>query len=167
MSFTLHIVSGPPASGKSTYVQQHRDPDSIVIDFDHIAAALGFPDRTRPNGLRGVVRAGRIAMIDSIIENRRPWRADIWVIDTSPVASALERYEKYKGQVQYHVLNPGVLECKRRAAADRRPDWTYAVIDEWYQDKDRPLSGTSPAVTITTRDAKSNSMIPVKRSQRQ
>lgn len=36
----LTIVCGPPASGKTTYVQNHADPADLVIDLDEIGARL-------------------------------------------------------------------------------------------------------------------------------
>jgi len=35
-----YVVHGPPLSGKSTYVQQHRGSNDLVFDFDLVMAAL-------------------------------------------------------------------------------------------------------------------------------
>jgi 5-methylcytosine-specific restriction protein A len=37
---TVHLVCGPPASGKSTYVLQHQHPQDTVIDLDFIMAEI-------------------------------------------------------------------------------------------------------------------------------
>ena len=37
------VVTGPPCSGKTHHVQEHRNPGDVVIDFDTLAHALGYP----------------------------------------------------------------------------------------------------------------------------
>jgi len=37
----ITIVAGPPAAGKTTYVQQNMGPNDLVIDLDAIAQAIG------------------------------------------------------------------------------------------------------------------------------
>ena len=41
----IHAVIGPPAGGKSTYVDMHRQPGAVVLDFDALAKAM-MPART-------------------------------------------------------------------------------------------------------------------------
>lgn len=36
----IHAVIGPPAGGKSTYVDMHRQPGAVVLDFDALAKAM-------------------------------------------------------------------------------------------------------------------------------
>lgn len=36
----LHIVCGPPASGKTHWVREHAGPDDLVLDLDEIAASM-------------------------------------------------------------------------------------------------------------------------------
>lgn len=36
----LHIVCGPPASGKTHHVRTHAAPDDLVLDLDEIAASM-------------------------------------------------------------------------------------------------------------------------------
>ena len=40
----VYVVSGAPASGKTTYVRQHKQSGDLVFDLDHICAALGGTD---------------------------------------------------------------------------------------------------------------------------
>ena len=40
----VYIVHGPPGSGKTTYVQQHKNPRDLVVDMDYLCAALNGAD---------------------------------------------------------------------------------------------------------------------------
>ena len=37
----VHLIFGPPAAGKTTYVETHKDPGDIVIDLDQMKAQVG------------------------------------------------------------------------------------------------------------------------------
>ena len=37
----IHVVVGPPASGKSTYVDEHAAENEVKVDFNRIAQAFG------------------------------------------------------------------------------------------------------------------------------
>jgi predicted kinase len=164
----LRIVSGAPCSGKSEFVRKNAKKGDLIISFDDIAEALGFPDRTRPPGIRGIVKAARVAMIEHLMEARSPFNSDIWIIDTDPVDSAFERYRKYRGKVEFIELNPGMQECRRRAQSDNRPDWTYPVINQWYSrvDRERDENGTTPVATVTVKEPVSLIHTPMRRSHR-
>lgn len=36
-AMVITVVTGPPCSGKSTYVRTHARPGDIIVDFDAIA----------------------------------------------------------------------------------------------------------------------------------
>lgn len=40
MAMRVTVITGPPAGGKTTFVQEHCSPGDVVIDFDALAAAL-------------------------------------------------------------------------------------------------------------------------------
>jgi 5-methylcytosine-specific restriction endonuclease McrA len=45
------LVVGPPGSGKSTYVEHHRQSGDLVLDYDAIMSAIsGLPVHARPFG---------------------------------------------------------------------------------------------------------------------
>ena len=39
----VYLVCGAPASGKTTYVKQHKEPGDFVLDLDVLRQALGAP----------------------------------------------------------------------------------------------------------------------------
>jgi predicted kinase len=82
----LTVVTGPPCSGKSTYVRQQAQPGDVVIDLDRIALALTVEDTADhdyPDHIRTVARRARIAAIDAAL----PLHAQgcrVWLIDAAP-----------------------------------------------------------------------------------
>ena len=48
----IHVVSGPPCGGKSTYVDSHAQPGDLRIDYDKIALSLGAEES---HGAEGIV----------------------------------------------------------------------------------------------------------------
>jgi predicted kinase len=80
----LTVVTGPPGSGKTTYVKQHRGSDDICIDFDLIAEALGssVSHGHEKRIVAVTVRAWVAALSEAIHLSRLGAR--IWVVDTKP-----------------------------------------------------------------------------------
>lgn len=37
----VHVISGAPCAGKTTYVKEHQKSGDVVIDADAIASAFG------------------------------------------------------------------------------------------------------------------------------
>ena len=125
---TLTVVSGPPCSGKSTYVAERVNAGEVVIDFDTLAAALfpGYADHDVPDFARQFVADVRGKAIDALIRSGRSG----WVIDSDPpdwLASKLRT-----AGARFVPLDPGLDECVRRSVANGRPVWTEEIIRGWY-----------------------------------
>lgn len=120
----LNVVTGPPCAGKSTYVEEHRNPGSVVVDFDKLAVALGAESDHRCDG--DVYRAAQVAR-SAVIRACREFQ-EAWVIHTSLDAHSRKAFA---GAV-FHDLDPGMDECIRRARADGRPNGTESEIAAWY-----------------------------------
>lgn len=138
---TTVVVTGPPASGKSTYVREHAARDDVVIDLDALARALmpdaGVDDHVYPDHVRHVAIGARAEAI---------WRATrlreavtVWLIHAMPSAEQLEDYRTRRWQVL--EIDPG-----RDVVLDRcarlRPAAALIKAEEWYSAR-RPLTTTS------------------------
>lgn len=77
---TVTIVCGPPGSGKSSYVQQHRKRGDLIVDLDSIKRSIsGEAAYDTPDALLGYALAVRDCLI-SRIAGRRDVNA--WIIGT-------------------------------------------------------------------------------------
>jgi hypothetical protein len=127
----LTVVIGPPAGGKSTWVQEKAKPGDIVIDFDRLAVALtgpgGDPHDHAP-AVAGVARAARNAAIEVAIKHAA--QVDVYLIHSSPGQQRMAEYRAMGANVV--TIDPG-RDVVRQRAKGERPQRMFAVIDEWYR----------------------------------
>lgn len=135
------VVSGPPCSGKSTHVDDCRTEADVVIDFDRIAHALGYPtehvdwSESVHHPARVVAMIARASVLKAVRQGRVASR--VWVIhstgivDLAGVACEVVR------------LDPGREVCVARARAAGRPAATLEQIDRWYGGTPGPTPSTS------------------------
>lgn len=130
----ITVIAGPPASGKTTYVQQHKTDNDLVIDLDAIAIALGSNVSHDHNPrLLPFMFAARDAILQRI---SRPNDIDhVWVIRTAPLLK--DRHEWWQATVI--VLAKDADTCKAQAAAAGRPAQWNQLIDDWW-DQYQPSS---------------------------
>lgn len=129
----IWIITGPPASGKSTHVRQHARVGDITIDYDELAATLSVAadQHSHPPHVRSVVAKARAAAIDQAIATAGGDH-DVYIIHSTPSAAQLDRYKAAGAEVV--VIDPGrdvvVARCKRE-----RP-WQMAQAAKlWYQNR--------------------------------
>lgn len=133
---TLHIVTGPPCAGKSTYVAEHAKDGDVRVDFDLLAQALGFQGRHCSKGhVRSVTYAARKAAIAYLMEHADSTEFDGWVIHSSPRAEQMEEYEACGAQ--FHALDTDMETCLARAVEDERPEETAEHIREWFNNMEK------------------------------
>lgn len=139
----LVIVCGPPASGKSTYVEQHAEPGDVVIDLDGIMAAL------RP-GYRHWSGALDRELINQAIRVRNAMLGDLrdatagraWFIVSAPTRAERDWWQAQLGG-SVVLLNPGAEECRRRARA-RGTERAVAGVDNWFRRSVKPWERGGP-----------------------
>lgn len=127
----LHIITGPPCSGKTTYVGEHAMDGDLIIDMDAIASAMGAPDHSIAKLSGGTfldaVLAAREAAISAAMDDPD---YETWIIDSKPSGAARDAYEALNAEII--DLDPGMDECIARAEADGRPEETIQIIKDWY-----------------------------------
>lgn len=133
MASRIHVVTGPPCSGKSTHIRDHARPGDVVIDLDLLAHALGYPDEhidwDGPSyPARAAAMTGRASLIKHALGGK--FAGDVWITDTAVSGVSAVRYDR--AGVDLVNLDPGRDECHRRADADDRPAATHQQIDHWY-----------------------------------
>jgi hypothetical protein len=123
----ITVVAGAPASGKTTYVNQHKQPGDLVIDLDALAVALGSEVTHGHNDrLLPFTFAARDAVLDRI---SRPNDINhVWIIRTAPTNR--ERRDWWQANVVVMETPPAV--AKQRATEAHRPPHWHQLIDDWW-----------------------------------
>lgn len=125
----LYVITGPPAGGKSTWVQRHAKPGDLVIDLDAIASALtpGGDGHTHPPHVLRCAQRARSVMVDEALKHTG--KVDVYVIHAMPSVQVMARYEQHGAQVV--TCDPGRDVVEERVRAERPPG-TRAVVARWY-----------------------------------
>ncbi|MCG0061727.1 ATP-binding protein [Streptomyces tricolor] len=129
----LYVVTGPPAAGKSSWIQAHATARDIVIDLDLITRALSGPGAPAwnqdPLQLRVAHRA-RYAAMDEAFALRD--KVDVYLIHTMPSAKALAKYKRLGARIV--AVDPGREVVMQRIEAMRDPDM-QRVATRWYRQR--------------------------------
>ena len=125
----VYLIGGAPGSGKTTYVQQHRQPSDLVIDMDTIASALTGDESAHPDysNVLDVAIAVRNAVYNIIEREVGNWNR-AFVITSSANKDAVDALAKQL-HATVHYMETSKEECKRRIAADK----TREKKETWYK----------------------------------
>ncbi|MFD7709483.1 AAA family ATPase [Streptomyces sp. NPDC059786] len=139
----LYVVTGPPAAGKSTWIEARARPSDIVIDLDRITRALTGPGAPQwnhsPTASRIALRA-RYAAIDEALKHLDD--TDVYLIHTMPSPKWLARYRRHGAEVV--AVDPG-RDIVMQRIQDMRAPGLQAVATRWY--KQQAKAGYSRPVT--------------------
>lgn len=131
------IVCGPPASGKTTFVERHKAEGDEVIDLDDIGMRRsGVARRDWPRNMLGLAIEER---------NRRLWRLSqlpaspsAWLIVSEPKPALREWWQRKLDARRVVVLAASAETCKARIIQDSERLPVLAtqmrVVDQWWQD---------------------------------
>jgi hypothetical protein len=131
----LHIITGPPAAGTSTYIRDHRQPGDITIDYDEIANTIAgetVDNHTHTDTVKAVTQAARRAAITEAVKHANT--TDVWIVDSTPSAKTLDKYRQAGAEIR--TIDPGKAVVMRRCKAERPPHM-LKVAAAWY-DRDKP-----------------------------
>ena len=125
------VVTGPPASGKSTHVERNALPADVVIDLDALARALmpvqPTASHTYPDHVRHVAIGARAEAIRRATRLREP--VTVWLIHSIPTTEQLAEYRAAGYTIE--TIDPGE-EIVRARVLEQRPAKVQAVVDRWY-----------------------------------
>ncbi|MFF4752663.1 AAA family ATPase [Streptomyces sp. NPDC001270] len=133
----LYVITGPPAAGKSSWIEAHAKPADIVIDLDRITRALtgpGAPAWNQDSLQLRVAHRARYAAMREAFELRD--QVDVYLIHTMPSAKAMARYKRMDARVV--AVDPGRDIVMQRIEAMRDPEMKR-VAARWY--RSRPATG--------------------------
>lgn len=150
----LFVIMGPPAAGKSTWVNERAVPGDIVIDYDRIALALTAPTAQRHGHRRPLAavawRAREAAITEAL---RHVTTHDVYLIHSVPQPRAMDRYRKH--EAEFVVIDPGreVVEARCR---EERPENYMDGVKRWYASglKPRPVKSSESATAGRTASRK-------------
>ena len=133
----LTVVTGPPCAGKSTYIDQHRSLDDVVIDVDRLAVALGAEadhiDWAEGGAHRILARDLRAYLVRTFIQEMKRDGAGgtpVWLVDTAPKQWQRAEYRRV-GATVVDLVPPREV-CHERAKAAARTLATHGEIERWY-----------------------------------
>ena len=108
---TIYIITGPPLSGKSTYIRQNAKIGDIVIDRDVIARSLTVSDNTHdyPQHIRKLAIALRASLIDKVM-NSNVESINVWIIHGDPSQLQVRQYEKKGAIIRQMTVTSGELK---------------------------------------------------------
>ena len=145
----IHVVSGAPCAGKSTYVAQNAKEGDLRIDYDLIAQALGA---TKSHQAEGHIKQAAFDAREGAIQTALKFcDEESWIIHTSPSSEHMKMYED--AGAEFIMLDPGYEECMARAETDKRPQQTIDGINKWYG------KGSKMEIKTKTFDIKSDNGI--------
>lgn len=138
----LYVVTGPPAAGKSSWIQAHATARDIVIDLDRITVALtgpGAPNWNHNPLHQRVAQRARYAAIDEACQHLD--KLDVYLIHTMPNPKAMAKYKRLDAKVI--AVDPGRDIVMARIEAMRSPEMTR-VASRWYSQRSRMPHSVMP-----------------------
>jgi len=125
----ITIVSGPPCSGKNTYVKNNRQKGDVVWDFDKIHSAL--TDEETHNHIEEV-RKYIFSMRETFyndLEGQKDIR--VWILNSSPIRSVRsELAKRLDADIVY--IKRSKDECLRIAENERPVEWK-SYIENYFE----------------------------------
>lgn len=127
----IHVITGPPCAGKSTYVKENAKDGDLRIDYDLIALALGS---MKSHAAEGAIKQAAFDAREGAIQTALKYSdAESWIIHTTPSEEHIKMYTD--AGAEFIDLDPGYESCMERARQDGRPQQTFDGIEKYYAGK--------------------------------
>jgi len=114
-SIPVVLVSGPPAAGKSTYIEANAKPEDTVIDFDLLRKRVGG---TKWDTRKHIYRAAFNLRDVEIRALHRKTVGTCYLIVTAPSEDERRTWVEALGNVTIHLLRTPEDVCIARIKAD-------------------------------------------------
>jgi hypothetical protein len=138
----VFLVYGSPLSGKTSWVNENKDPGDLVVDIDNIwQCVTGLPRFEKPDGLKSVVFSLRNNLYDTVRHRLGRWQC-AYIVGGFPLISERERLIKEMGAREVFI-DTDKDECLRRLKEDTQRDqqaW-QKYIDDWWRHYSPSLHG--------------------------
>jgi hypothetical protein len=122
----ITLVWGPPGAGKTTYVDKHRQPGDLVVDFDAIAESFGSSvTHGHDDGIASAASAARNAVLRQLRRGESK-ATHAWIISANPKAVAMFPHHAAV------LIDPGQEQVLAQAERAGRPDLWLQLISDWY-----------------------------------
>jgi len=133
------LVTGAPASGKTTYIRKHMSVGDLVVDMDFISAALSLQNfRVLPKELINTVLEVRETLLTLVSERKGDW-ATAWVSATLPDHRKREFMIK-RLRAEHVFIDATREECRARVQRDgtrKDKQKQLAIIDKWFSEYEK------------------------------
>lgn len=127
---SVRIVAGPPCSGKTTYVEERRQAEDVVVELDRLYIALGAQEtHDHPKAMTALALAAREAIYDHLADRGVP-DVDVWIVAGLPKASDRRALAERLG-ASVIVLETPLSVCQARAEAERPDGWS-SYAERWW-----------------------------------
>ncbi|MEU6010925.1 AAA family ATPase [Streptomyces sp. NPDC047453] len=144
----LYVITGPPAAGKSSWIQAHATARDIVIDLDRIALSLtgpGAPQWNHDPLVQRVAQRARFAAIDEAVKHLD--EVDVYLIHTMPSPKARAKYQRLGARIV--TVDPGE-DVVRERVRTMRSEGMDRVVTRWYRTYRK--GGSRPVTVQASRD---------------
>lgn len=134
----IYIVYGPPLAGKTSFVEENKERDDIVVDIDRLYEAITLlPRYDKPNTLKLNVLAIKNYIIDNI-KTRYGKFHSAWIVGGYADRYQRELLQKELG-AELILIKPDKEELYKRLEeikdlrSDKKEEWKE-FIDRWFED---------------------------------
>ncbi|QRP98954.1 HK97 family phage prohead protease [Corynebacterium sp. FDAARGOS 1242] len=129
---TIHVVMGPPCSGKSTFVKKKAGVGNPRFDVDEVYSCMAGQElhHEKPPAITDVVSAMRRGLYGWLLDPETRPVGDVWLIHGNPPASTIAGFKAVGAE--FHLIDPGLEVCLARCEEEDRPEGTEERIRGWY-----------------------------------